>query len=243
MSPGGVGPQAAVVFDVNVLIDAADPQSRHHQAAVRALSDDNDMPIYFSDMMLKTTANKLLEMGADPAVVHEYIELIMGEDDYGPEKHVIGYLPVTDYGLVDKHGDSDYEDSSIVTLMDAAEKRAKCPAILVSGDGALRDWCEDHGRLAVRPDKLPALASQMADDVRLATYQYTSRRMFRPDVQKLPHSETRAQARQIVMDIRKELKPDRPATTSRAEERYRRFPELRPDESTDEQLHSESLQL
>lgn len=230
MSASTVKPKAAIVFDVNVLIDAANPQSRHHAAAVRALSDDNGMPIYFSDTMLKTTANKLLEMGADPAVVHEYIELIMGEDDYGPEKQVLNYVPVTDYGLVDRHGKPDYEDSTIVSLMDAAERHARLPAVLVSNDGALRDWCGDNHRMAVRPDKLPRLSSQMADDVRHATYQYTSRRMFDRDAPKLPHGQTKAQARKIVSSIRKELNHDRPPASSRVEARYQRFPELRPDD-------------
>lgn len=228
MSTGGVKPRAAIVFDVNVLIDAANPQSRHHTAAVRALSDDNDMPIYFSDTMLKTTANKLLEMGADPSVVREYIELIMGEDDYGPEKHVLDYVPVTDYGLLDKDGEPDHEDSTIVSLMDAAENHAGLPAVLISSDGILRDWCEDHGRLAVRPDKLPGLSSQLEDDVRHATYQYTSRRMFRRDAQKIPHSQTKSHARQIVTSIRDELKPEPQPSTPQVEARYKRFPELRP---------------
>lgn len=232
MATPGSAPKAVIVFDVNVLIDAANPQSHQHVAAVRALSDNNDMPIYFSDTMLKTTANKLLEMGADPVVVDEYIELIMNEDDYGPEKHVIEHVPVTDYGLLDKYGKPDYEDSTIVSLMDAAEDRAGCMAILVSSDGALREWCGENQRMAVRPDRLPKISAHMADDVRHATYQYTSRRMFRPDAQKLPAGETKAHAKQLVSDIRKTLKAE-PHQMAPTEDRYQRFPELRPTEATE----------
>src|SRR6185437_4307226 len=110
---------------------------------------------------------------------------------------------------------------TIVSLMDAAESHARLPAVLVSNDGALRDWCAENQRMAVRPDKLPRLSSQMADEVRHATYQYTSRRMFRPDAPKLPHRETKAQARQIVTNIRKELKQDQQPATPQTEARYR----------------------
>jgi hypothetical protein len=228
---GNAAPQAVVVFDVNVLINAANPASSSHETAMRALSDDNGMPIYFSEMMLKTTANKLLEMGADSEVVHEYLELIMSDDDYGPEKHVLGYIPVTDYGLLDKYGKSDYEDSTIVSLMDAAENEARLPAVLVSSDGALRAWCDENGRMAVRPDQLPRLTAQRADDIQHATYQYLSRRMFRQGAHQVPPEETKAQAKQMVTNIRDELRQEaRATTTSAAEKNYKRFPELRPDE-------------
>jgi hypothetical protein len=232
---GKTAPQAVVVFDVNVLINAANPTSGSHETAIRALSDDNGMPIYFSEMMLKTTANKLLEMGADPEVVHEYLELIMSDDDYGPEKHVLGFIPVTDYGLVDRYGKSDYEDSTIVSLMDAAEDEARLPAVLVSSDGALRTWCEDNGRMSVRPDQLPKLTAQRADDIQHATYQYLSRRMFRQGTRQVPPEETKAQAKQMVTSIRDELRHESRTitTTAAAEKNYRRFPELRPDEPAD----------
>lgn len=222
-------PQAVIVFDVNVLIDAVNPASGNHEAAMRAVSDDNGMPIYLSEMMLKTTANKLLEMGADPEVVHEYVEMIMSDDDYGPEKHVLGFIPVTDYGLVDKYGKSDYEDSTVVSLMDAAENDARRPAVLVSSDGALRAWCEDNQRMATRPDHLAKLTSQRADDMQQATYQYLSRRMFRPSTQPVPRQDTKVQAKQMVTSIRNELRQERNATTATAEKNYTRFPELRPD--------------
>jgi hypothetical protein len=226
--------KALVVFDVNVLIDAANPASRNHAAAVRALSDDNGMPIYLSEVMLKTTANKLLEMGADPDVVHEYLELIMSDDDYGPEKHVLGHIPITDYGLVDKYGKSDFEDSTVISTMDAAENDARLPAVLVSGDGELREWCRNNKRLAVRADELSRLTSHQMDDIQVATYQYLSRRMFRQGAQSLPREETKAQARQMVTSIQQDLKQARTATTAAAERNYRRFPELRPDGYSDQ---------
>lgn len=231
MTPTGAGRKAAIVFDVNVLIDAADPNSRDHAAAVRALSDDNGMPIYFSDTMLRTTANKLLELGADPTVVHEYLELIMEADEYGPEKYVLEDVPVTDYGLLDKYGKADYEDSTIISLMDAAEAHATLPAVLVSNDGALRDWCGDNHRMAVRPDALPRLSSQMVDEVRHATYQYTSRRMFRSGAQKLPPAQTKAEARHIVASIRTGLgQSHRGAMAPAPRSLYSRFPELSPED-------------
>lgn len=236
---GNAVPQAVVVFDVNVLINAANPSSASHETAMRALSDDNGMPIYFSEQMLKTTANKLLEMGADPEVVHEYLELIMSDDDYGPEKHVLGYIPVTDYKLTDKHGNADYEDSTIISLMDAAENEARLPAVLVSSDGALRTWCEDNRRMAVRPDQLPRLTAQRADDIQHATYQYLSRRMFREGTQPVAPGETKAQARQMVTSIRDELKQESRAATEAAEKNYKRFPELRPDEPVDHDTSTE----
>lgn len=229
---GKTAPQAVVVFDVNVLINAANPASSSHETAMRALSDDNGMPIYFSEMMLKTTATKLLEMGADPEVVHEYLELIMSDDDYGPEKHVLGYIPLTDYGLVDKNGNPDHEDSTIVSLMDAAENEARLPAVLVSSDGALRAWCDDNQRMSVRPDQLPKLTAQRADDIQHATYQYLSRRMFRQGTQSVSPGEPKAQAKQMVTSIRNELRHERRTTAAAAEKNYQRFPELRPEEST-----------
>ncbi|MCI4659698.1 hypothetical protein [Cryobacterium zhongshanensis] len=223
-------PKAVIVFDVNVLIDAVNPDSRNHEAAMRAVSDDNGMPIYLSEMMLKTTTNKLLEMGANEKVVREYVEMIMSEDDYGPEKHVLGYIPVTDYGLLDKFGKSDYEDSTVVSLMDAAEEEARLPAVLISSDGALRTWCEEHERVAARPDQLSRLTSQRADDMQQATYQYLSRRMFRPGTQPVPLENTKMHAKQIVTSIRRDLQQQSRETTAAAEKNYRRFPELRPDE-------------
>jgi hypothetical protein len=240
MSVKGV-PQAVLVFDVNVLIDAVNPSSPHHDTAMRAVSDDNGMPIFLSEMMLKTTANKLLEMGADPEVVREYVELIMSEDDYGPEKHVLGYIPITDYGLIDKYGNPDFEDSTVVSLMDAAEHDARLPAVLVSSDGALRTWCEDNQRMAARPDQLPKLTSQRADELQQATYQYLSRRMFRPSSKPAVRADTKLQAKEMVTSIRKDLRRESRALTAAAsstpttpaEKNYKRFPELRPDEPTD----------
>jgi len=238
----GAAPKAAVVFDVNVLIDAADPQSRNHASAVRALSDDNGMPIYFSELMLKTTANKLLELGADPSVVREYMELIMSEDDYGPEKHTLGHIPLTDYGLVDKYGKSDYEDSTIISLMDAAENDAQLPAVLVSSDSELREWCNLNHRVAVRPDQLPRLSTHMADDIQQATSQYLSRRMFRDGAPRVRREDTKPHAKQIITSVRDELKKNRPAANTRTEALYRRFPELRHDEGAD-RAPDDSLQL
>lgn len=241
MTTSSASTKAVLVFDVNVLIDAANPHSRHHESAVRALSDDNDMPVYFSDLMLKTTANKLLEMGADPGVVREYIDLIMSEDDYGPEKHTLGYIPVTDYGLVDRYGNADYEDSTIISLMDAAESHAQSPAVLVSNDGALRDWCDDHHRVAVRPDKLPGLSSRLADDLQQMTYQYLSRRMFRDGHQGGPSVDTKKQARQIVQDVRSDIAQR--SVTERTKEHFRRFPELRSVDEPHLTPEDDSLQL
>lgn len=221
MSDPKAAPKALIVFDVNVLIDAVNPDSGNHAAATRALCDDNGLPIYLSEVMLKTTTNKLLEMGADPDVVREYLELIMSEDDYGPEKHVLGHIPVTDYGLVDKYGKSDYEDSTVISTMDAAENDGRLPAVLVSGDVELRDWCAANKRMAVRADQLPRLTSHRMDDIQAATYQYLSRRMFRQGAPQVPREETKDKAKQMV-------------TAAALEERYRRFPELRPDRRADQ---------
>jgi len=223
-------PKAVLVFDVNVLIDAVNPSSAHHDTAMRAVSDDNGMPIYFSEMMLKTTANKLLEMGADPEVVHEYIELMMSDDEYGPEKHVLGHIRIKDYGLKDKYGNEDFEDSTIVSLMDAAENAAQRPAVLVSSDGALRAWCEDNNRMSTRPAGLPKLTAQLADDMQQASYHYLSRRMFRGGAQPVPRGDTKAQAKQMVTSIRNELRqPHAHENTAAAEKNYALFPELRPE--------------
>src|SRR6218665_3725455 len=122
MSVPAQKPNIALVFDVNVLIDAVNPSSPRREAAARALSDDNGMPIYLSDMMLKTTTNKLLELGADPDIVREYLDLIMDEESYGPNIHVLGYVSIHDYRLPGNDGNQAYEDSRIISLIHAAQR-------------------------------------------------------------------------------------------------------------------------
>jgi hypothetical protein len=116
--------------------------------------------------------------------------------------------------------------------MDAAENDARLPAVLVSSDAALRTWCEDNKRLAARPDQLPKLSLQRADDIQQATYQYLSRRMFRPGTQPVPREDTKATAKNMVTSIRNELQQQTLATTAAAEKNFQRFPELRPEDSS-----------
>ncbi|PDQ35508.1 MAG: hypothetical protein B5766_05430 [Candidatus Lumbricidophila eiseniae] len=239
MSVPAQKPNIALVFDVNVLIDAVNPSSPRREAAARALSDDNGMPIYLSDMMLKTTTNKLLELGADPDIVREYLELIMDEESYGPNIHVLGYVSIHDYRLRDKYGNEDYEDSSIISLMDAAERESQRPALLVTSDAALREWCVENSRMAIRSDRLPSLVKHHRDDLQLASIQYLSRRVFRdgaPGTSRRSAStvSTKLKAHEIVNSVRQQMHPpsriaEQPQQHPQADRVRRRFPELRPE--------------
>lgn len=220
-------PKAVLVLDVNVLIDiinpAAHPATR--AAAQTTLTTNRGLPIYISDEMLETTSIKLLELGMKPDILREYVELLMLDDDFGPELHVLEDVLVTDYGLTDKYGHSDYEDSTVVSLMDAAEAQTGLPALLVSSDGALRDWCTDHNRTAVRPDMLSRVVAGKHSDLDQAAIQYLSRRGFQPGHQPMVFSSAKPLGKEIVSDVRSAI------NTAELEQRYRKFPELRPDDS------------
>lgn len=197
-APTDSKPRVALVFDVNVILDAIEGDDARADAAARALSSSTGYPVYMSDMLLKTVANKLLEHGADPEVVQEYLDLVMESADLGDEIHTFEWIKITNYNLRDKYGNPDYEDATVVSLMDAAEEHAKAPALLVTSDGALRDWCHEHKRLAVRPDQLQRLLSQHADELQKATYQYLGRRMFRDGTQAVDLESTKSRARDLV---------------------------------------------
>lgn len=197
-------PRVALVFDVNVILDAIEGDDARADAAARALASSTGYPVYMSDMLLKTVANKLLEHGADPDVVQEYLDLVMESGDLGDEIHTFEWIKITNYNLRDKYGNPDYEDATVVSLMDAAEEDAKAPALLVTSDGALRDWCHEHNRLAVRPDQLQRLISQHPDELQKATYQYLGRRMFRESGAAVDPQSTKTRAREMVSAQRAE---------------------------------------
>lgn len=202
------GPQYALVFDVNVLIDAVSPTSKHHDAAVRALSSSNGQPVYFSDHMLSTTSHELIRLGADSQVVEEYLEFVtVPEEEFGPQAHTFRHIDFRDYDVLDRHGNPDKEDATIVSLMDAAEDHARLPALLVSTDGGIQEWCAAHRRAVTFPNSLPRTIGQHEDEFQSSNFEYVSRQMFPNGVRssKLPSTpELRGQAKQVVRDVRTE---------------------------------------
>lgn len=198
----------AVVFDVNVLIDAVSPSSRHHDAAVRALSSSNGQPVYFSDHMLRTTSHELIRLGADPQAVEEYLEFVtVPEDDFGPESHTFKHIDFHDYDVLDRFGNPDKEDATIISLMDAAEEHAKLPALLVSTDGGIQEWCAANRRVVTFPNSLPKTLNQHEDEFQSSNFEYVSRQMFPKGVRpsKLPSTpDLQDQARQVVREVRTE---------------------------------------
>ena len=199
-------PQYALVFDVNTLIDAVDQTSRHHDAAVRALTSSNGQPVYFSDHMLRTTAHELLRLGAEPGVVQEYLEFVtISEEEFGPEIHTFTRIEFTDYEIFDRPGNPDREDATIISLMDAAEGHARRPALLVTTDGGLQEWCRDNRRKAVFPNSLQRLLGQHQNEYQADSFEYMSRRMF-PRTSRgarlAPSAELREMVRHIVASLR-----------------------------------------
>lgn len=206
MSPQRSGPPIVIVPDVVTLVDAVEAQGRRKRNAINALEGDprDDVPVYFSETVLKTTANKLIHKGADPKVVREYIDFLTEEDEYGPDKNVLEAedVPVRDYGLRDKYGNTDHEDSTVVSLLDAAARDSGRVPVLVSRDGELLDWCQSKDRPAFHPENVRTMIGNGSDEIRRGTYTYLGDRMF-DDPRPLPDGKaTRRQAAAIVADSR-----------------------------------------
>jgi len=142
-----------LVFDVNVLIDAVDPDSPFNESAMQALSTNN-RPIYLSDKILTTATIKLIDYGADPDVIEEYLFLLMGErekDD--PDIHVLEDYLVEDHTIRDRFGRHDYEDNNVASLVKHVENMGYDHVILIALDAGVRDWAVRTNRLAMKPGR------------------------------------------------------------------------------------------
>ncbi|MDP9903145.1 hypothetical protein [Arthrobacter bambusae] len=227
-------PKAVLVFDVNVLIDAMDISSRNHLAALSAITENTELPTYISDTLLQTTSNKLMEFGADRKSATALLEMLLEDDGFTPPVHTLRNVPVTDYELIDRYGNSDYEDSTVISLMDAAEKDAQAPAVLVTNDTALRDWCHDNRRLAIRPSEMAQFLSNNHSSLRPATFEYLARHMFPDGAQRRSSTEAKTLANEIVSGVLQKQNARRPEPRGstphpQAAQVYKRFPELNPE--------------
>jgi len=141
-----------VAIDVNVLFDAVNLHSENHEQAKQALSTNKDRPLYISDAILETTAIKLIEHGADPKVVEEYMLFLMGEREPGdPDIHVIQKYPIRDYSIKDRYDKHDVEDNVIISLISHIEKLGNTAVSLITKDYNLTNWCKQNNIVAFTP--------------------------------------------------------------------------------------------
>jgi predicted nucleic acid-binding protein len=129
----------AIVLDINVLIYAFLPNSPGNAAAERLLTTNLGKPSYVSDTMLRTLTGKLLEKGADPQGLQDYCEVLMTDTGYGPAIHVIEHVVELDHSVKDRNGRHDFEDATVLSLVDYAENDVNGTVLLVSDDQGIRD--------------------------------------------------------------------------------------------------------
>ncbi|HEU5223120.1 MAG TPA: hypothetical protein VFU07_05490 [Candidatus Lumbricidophila sp.] len=180
MNTQATQPKIAVIFDVNLLIDAVDPQSAFKDFAQRSLSGENSaQQLFVSDTMLTTLAHRLHELGADINAVDEYVEFLLGTNEWGADIHLVRDVPKKSYpDLLDKFGKPDREDETVVALRDTVEFGSGLPVVLVTNDRPLATWCRGHARTAIQPNDMAKIVGSSFDSTKRSTLEYIARRMF-----------------------------------------------------------------
>lgn len=145
-------PNASVVYDVNVLVNAlvgpgstfplleAIPPSSANPAAdcLSVAFDANEYHLYLSPHIISNTVRVLQRLGLSAALTEDYIDAILdivtisGGEVIDPPRRVFDV--------------NDYEDNLVLDLVVATDSR-----ILVTDDTDLTELNPWHGRLILRP--------------------------------------------------------------------------------------------